>query len=206
MRLKKPKPKKHKCRIRNWSDYKIVFYNTALVQRGSLCLWLDKTTLQNWRNQERIKKRGKPKVYSNQAKSTVAKRLPVLCGSARSTICLCGRWKGCWLLLWLWQEPKYGSGSNKTARPRTTPIKPPIDPGCPCQNGYVESIHSRLRDELLNREAFASVQEARVQLETHRHWYNKERPHSSLKYLPPATFRQQWQTRKMDGLEERPPD
>ena len=90
--------------------------------------------------------------------------------------------------------------------PHYTPIKPPIDPGCPCQNGYVESIHSRLRDELLNREAFASVQEARVQLETHRHWYNKERPHSSLKYLPPATFRQQWQTRKMDGLEERPPD
>ena len=67
VRLKKPKPKKHKCRIRNWSDYKIVFYNTALVQRGSLCLWLDKTTLQNWRCQERTKKRGKPKVYSGQA-------------------------------------------------------------------------------------------------------------------------------------------
>lgn len=54
--------KKRKYRIRNWSDY-----NTALVQRGSLCLWLDQETLQNWRSQERNKKRGKPKVYSEQA-------------------------------------------------------------------------------------------------------------------------------------------
>ena len=108
VRLKSQKSKKkHKYRIRNWSDYKIVFYNTALVQRGSLYLWLDKTTLQNWRCQERTKKRGKPKVYSGQAKSTAAKRLSVLCSSARSTICLCGRQKGCWLLLWLWQEPMY---------------------------------------------------------------------------------------------------
>jgi len=70
----------------------------------------------------------------------------------------------------------------------------------------VQSFHGKLRDELLNREVFAPVQEARMQLETHRHWYNKERLHSSLKYLPPATLRQQWQTRKMDGLERRPPD
>ena len=69
----------------------------------------------------------------------------------------------------------------------------------------MESFHGKLRDELLDREVFASVQEARVQLETYRHWYNKERPHSILKYLPPATFRQQWQIRKMDGLTKRPP-
>ena len=61
---KRPKrlKKKHKYRIRNWPDY-----NTALVQRGSLCLWLDEETVQNWRSQERTKKRGKPKVYSDQA-------------------------------------------------------------------------------------------------------------------------------------------
>ena len=63
VRLKGQKSKKkHTYRIRNWSDY-----NTALVQRGSLYLWLDKTTLQNWHCQERTKKRGKPKVYSGQA-------------------------------------------------------------------------------------------------------------------------------------------
>lgn len=55
-------PKKKQYRIRNWPNY-----NTALVQRGSLYLWLDKETLQNWRSQERTKKRGKPKVYSEQA-------------------------------------------------------------------------------------------------------------------------------------------
>ena len=54
--------KKRKYRIHNWSDY-----NTALVQRGSLCLWLDEETVHNWRSQERTKKRGKPKVYSDQA-------------------------------------------------------------------------------------------------------------------------------------------
>lgn len=37
------------------------------MQRGSLCLWLDKEDLQNWHSQERTKKRGKPKVYSEQA-------------------------------------------------------------------------------------------------------------------------------------------
>jgi putative transposase len=68
-----------------------------------------------------------------------------------------------------------------------------IDPGCPWQNGYQESFHGKLRDELLDREVFVSVAEARVRLESHRHWYNQERPHSSLKYRPPATFRRAWQ-------------
>ncbi|HIG53156.1 MAG TPA: hypothetical protein EYQ18_04060 [Candidatus Handelsmanbacteria bacterium] len=27
-----------------------------------------------------------------------------------------------------------------------------IDPGSPWQNGYIESVHSRFRDECLNRE------------------------------------------------------
>lgn len=67
-----------------------------------------------------------------------------------------------------------------------------IDPGCPWQNGFQESFHGKLRDELLDREVFASVQEARVCLGTHRLWYNEERPHSSLKYLPPAIFARVW--------------
>lgn len=37
-----------------------------------------------------------------------------------------------------------------------------IDPGSPWQNGFVESFHSRLRDECLNQELFLSVAEARV--------------------------------------------
>ena len=61
-----------------------------------------------------------------------------------------------------------------------------IDPGCPWQNGFTESFHGKLRDELLDREVFASVAEAQVRLGMHRRWYNEERPHSSLNYVPPA--------------------
>jgi len=60
-RPSRPK-KKRKYRIRNWHDY-----NTALVQRGSLTLWLGKDVLQDWHNQERTGKRGKPRFYSDQA-------------------------------------------------------------------------------------------------------------------------------------------
>ena len=83
-----------------------------------------------------------------------------------------------------------------------------IDPGCPWQNGFVESFHGKLRDEFLSREAFASVKEAQVRLAAHRRWYNEERPHSSLKYLSPAAFKQAWQKQSQQSLEqasEKPP-
>jgi putative transposase len=68
-----------------------------------------------------------------------------------------------------------------------------IDPGCPWQNGFVESFHGKLRDEFLSREVFVSVKEAQVRTETHRAWYNEERPHSSLNYLSPSAFARAWQ-------------
>jgi transposase InsO family protein len=68
-----------------------------------------------------------------------------------------------------------------------------IDPGCPWQNGFIESFHGKLRDEFLSREVFASVNEAQVRLTTHQRWYNEERPHSSLNYLSPLAFKQAWQ-------------
>lgn len=63
-----------------------------------------------------------------------------------------------------------------------------IEPGAPWENGYAESFHGRLRDELLNAEAFADVHEAKSLAARWRHEYNHRRPHSSLKYVPPATF------------------
>ena len=63
-----------------------------------------------------------------------------------------------------------------------------IEPGSPWENGYIESFHSRLRDELLNREQFFSVKEAKVLVENWRLEYNHERPHSSLEYKTPAAF------------------
>jgi transposase InsO family protein len=63
-----------------------------------------------------------------------------------------------------------------------------IAPGSPWENGYIESFNSRLRDELLNRELFLSVDELRYVADRWRMDYNHYRPHSSLDYIAPAAF------------------
>jgi len=63
-----------------------------------------------------------------------------------------------------------------------------ITPASPWENGFVESFHSRFRDECLNREQFWTLTEARVVVEDFRLEYNAERPHSSLGYLSPQRF------------------
>jgi len=63
-----------------------------------------------------------------------------------------------------------------------------IAPGSPWENGYAESFHGRLRDELLNAEVFDGLLDAKTLAARWRHEYNHRRPHSSLKYLPPVTF------------------
>jgi transposase InsO family protein len=69
----------------------------------------------------------------------------------------------------------------------TLEVKPLyIEPGSPWENGYVESFHSRLRDELLNGELFDTLWEAQVLLKQWRREYNALRPHSALGYRPPA--------------------
>ena len=61
-----------------------------------------------------------------------------------------------------------------------------IEPGSPWENGYVESLNGKLRDELLDREIFDTLWEAKILIESWRHEYNTFRPHSSLGYRPPA--------------------
>ena len=61
-----------------------------------------------------------------------------------------------------------------------------IEPGSPWENGYIESFNGKFRDELLNGEIFDTIFEARVITEKWRNHYNRIRPHSSLKYRPPA--------------------
>ena len=61
-----------------------------------------------------------------------------------------------------------------------------IEPGSPWENGYVESFNGKLRDELLDRELFDTIREAKVLIERWRRYYNTERPRSSLGYKPPA--------------------
>ncbi len=60
-----------------------------------------------------------------------------------------------------------------------------IKPGAPWENAYAESFISKLRDELLDREIFFTLEEARVMLERFRIDYNTVRPHSALGYLAP---------------------
>ena len=61
-----------------------------------------------------------------------------------------------------------------------------IEPGSPWENGYCESFNGKLRDELLEREIFYTLEEARVLIEAWRRHYNTVRPHSALGYRPPA--------------------
>jgi Transposase DDE domain len=69
--------KRSRFRTRNWREY-----NAALVQRGSLNLWVDEAVLEVWRNHERTGQRGAPRTYTDTAISTsltlkVVYRLPL---------------------------------------------------------------------------------------------------------------------------------
>jgi putative transposase len=64
----------------------------------------------------------------------------------------------------------------------------PVAAGSPWENGYIESFHSRLRDEFLEREEFESVADAREKGSWYRREYNAVRPHSSLGYATPKEF------------------
>lgn len=50
-----------KYRIRNWGKY-----NRALVNRGSLTIWFSETSIKGWL-EEGVSKRGRPKLYSDEA-------------------------------------------------------------------------------------------------------------------------------------------
>jgi putative transposase len=61
-----------------------------------------------------------------------------------------------------------------------------IEPGSPWENGYVESFNGKMQDELLKRELFTTLEEAKVLIEQWRREYNQFRPHSAKGYRPPA--------------------
>ena len=56
------KKTKSTYRLRNWSQY-----NKALVQRGSLTVWISEEVLSAWHNQTRTGQRGKPATYTDIA-------------------------------------------------------------------------------------------------------------------------------------------
>jgi transposase InsO family protein len=59
-----------------------------------------------------------------------------------------------------------------------------VEPGSPWENGYNESFNGKFRNELLNREVFYNLREAKIVIEIWRQEYNTVRPHSSLDYRP----------------------
>ena len=61
-----------------------------------------------------------------------------------------------------------------------------IEPGSPWENGYVESVNGKLRDELLDGELFYTLHEAQVLIERWRRQYNTQRPHRARVDRPPA--------------------
>ncbi|VDG75291.1 integrase catalytic region [Actinobaculum suis] len=67
-----------------------------------------------------------------------------------------------------------------------------IPPGMPWHNGFVESFHNRLRDELLEDEMFDDPAHASHCLRLWSERYNTHHPHSSLGFIPPTEYANQW--------------
>lgn len=63
-----------------------------------------------------------------------------------------------------------------------------IQPGKPTQNGSIESLNGKIRDELFNMHRFTTIFEARRRAEVWRTDYNQVRPHSALGYQTPKEF------------------
>ena len=63
----KKKKTKQAYRLRNWK-----YYNAALVQRGSLTLWVSDEVITAWRNSEITGKPGRPRTYSDTAVLSMA--------------------------------------------------------------------------------------------------------------------------------------
>ena len=67
-----------------------------------------------------------------------------------------------------------------------------IPPGSLWENPFVESFNGRFRDEFLNIELFATLQEAKLLAEQHRIEYNVYRPHWALQGRTPLEVLQHW--------------
>lgn len=59
-------------------------------------------------------------------------------------------------------------------------------PASPRENGYIESLNARLRNELLNGETFYTSREDRIIEESWYQHYNIVRLHGALGWKPPA--------------------
>jgi putative transposase len=51
---------------------------------------------------------------------------------------------------------------------------------------------NRLQDECLNLGLFYGLREARWMIETYRRYFNEQRLHGALHYVPPVEFKHRW--------------
>lgn len=68
-----------------------------------------------------------------------------------------------------------------------------IRPGKPTENTFIESFNGRLRDEFLNLNEFASIEDAKRRIENWRQDYNHHRSYCPLGHLTPNEFAMQGQ-------------
>jgi putative transposase len=73
-------------------------------------------------------------------------------------------------------------------------------PGTPTDNPFIEAFNGRFRQECLDQNWFASLDDARAIIEAWRRDYNTIRPHSSLDHLTPVAYKEKWlQQQRMSG-------
>ncbi len=82
------------------------------------------------------------------------------------------------------QEASYTRADHIQAERGRDPAFSRAKRACSLQEN--RDIRAEMRDELLNRELFDTLDEAKVMAERWRHEYNRIRPHSALGYRPPA--------------------
>ncbi|MFI2842327.1 integrase core domain-containing protein [Mycolicibacterium sp. PDY-3] len=63
-----------------------------------------------------------------------------------------------------------------------------IPPGCPWDNGYIESFSNRLRKERLNRNCWNSLFEARAVIGDSKHEHNHRHRRSALGHRTRAEY------------------
>lgn len=62
--------------------------------------------------------------------------------------------------------------------------------GTPLDNAVIESTNHILKTEFIYPNKFSSLRELEVKLFDYIHWYNTERIHGSIGYIPPVVYRQ----------------
>lgn len=76
-----------------------------------------------------------------------------------------------------------------------------IQPGSPWQNGFAESFIGTFRTECLDIETFANLADAQLKIRLWQRFYNEDRPHSSIGYLEPRTFRRKFDELSLEAAE-----